>query len=79
LKVTYPTSSASVAIKEFHEIEQRKQCDIMLNILLGGQLAATWWNRPNRAFSGQTPEDAFRVNTRSVVQYLQAHTSGDYY
>ena len=74
-----PDNPVRKAMQEFHEIEQRRQCDIMLNILLGGRLAGRWWNRPNRAFSGQTPEDVFKVNPRSVVLYLKSHTSGDYY
>jgi hypothetical protein len=67
------------AMQEFHEIEQRKQCDVLLNILLGGQLAQNWWDRPNRAFSNQCPIDVFKINPRSVLDYLRSHCSGDYY
>ncbi len=67
------------AMREFHELEQRQQCDIMLNILLGGQLAELWWNRSNRAFSNQTPNSVFKNNPQSVMQYLRKHTNGEYY
>lgn len=73
-----PTKTVSEAMLEFHQTTKRHQCDVMLNILLGGQLAEKWWTRPNRAFSNQTPNNAFEINPDSVVRYLRQHTSGDY-
>ncbi len=69
----------SKAMREFHELEQRHQCDVMLNVLLGGQLAELWWNRSNSAFSNQTPNSVFKNNPQSVLQYLRSQCSGDYY
>jgi len=55
------------------------RCDEMLLVLLGVECAETWWNTPNWAFGGLTPEGQWAVDPTTIYIYLVRHCSGDYY
>jgi hypothetical protein len=48
----------------------KNECDWMLKSLLGSELVAEWWQRPNRAFDGKTPSQIWEIDPEKVYQYL---------
>ena len=41
--------------------------------MVGEQLVADWWNSPNQAFAGLTPEVQWQSGSDAVVNYLMHH------
>jgi hypothetical protein len=46
-------------------------CNKMLLSLLGSEtLIELWWLSPNKAFDGRTPENVFKEDPNSVIEYI---------
>jgi hypothetical protein len=48
----------------------RATCNTLVECLVGQTHAATWWNSPNLAFAGRTPEAQWQLGSDQVVNYL---------
>ena len=58
----------------------KKRCNTMLVALLGSKLLADgWWNMPNKAFNGLTPEGQWMLDHEIVYNYLLSHVDGSYH
>lgn len=57
---------------------RRKRCEVLLIAMLGRKLAAEWWDRPNKAFDGLTPQTAYITDPDKVYQYLMRSSEGEW-
>ncbi len=47
---------------------------ILLNLLGSEELVQQWWATPNKAFSGEIPDDIFHSDRRGeVISYILRH------
>lgn len=53
-----------------------KECDRLIESMVGKDLVGHWWSSPNKAFDGNTPAVAFKEDPRSVYEYLMWHAYG---
>lgn len=56
----------------------RKRCEVIVTALVGQELADQWWNGPNRAFGGDTPEQMYSVTPSVVYAYLMKSLEGEW-
>jgi hypothetical protein len=57
----------------------RVRCETLLIAMLGKEdLSAKWWNSPNKAFSGATPEQIFLTSPAEVYTYLIKSAEGEW-
>ena len=57
----------------------KKDCDRMLESLLGLKHSKIWWDSPNKAFDMETPINIFNTEPNRVYNYLMSHVSGEYF
>lgn len=57
-----------------NEEVMRKRCEALLTALVGKDLVGDWWNSPNKAFCGDTPEQIYSVAPTVVYRYLMYNT-----
>jgi hypothetical protein len=51
--------------------DARPKLDGLLFYMLGSDdLVKLWWNKPNRAFDGQTPDVMFALHPARVINYV---------
>lgn len=43
--------------------------------LVGVELAPKWWDSPNKAFEGKTPNEIYEENPKKVKNYLLWHAT----
>jgi hypothetical protein len=55
------------------EQEFRNVANQLVSSMVGEQLVADWWNSPNQAFEGRTPETQWAAGSDAVVNYLMHH------
>jgi hypothetical protein len=55
------------------EQEFRNIANNLVASLVGERLVADWWNSPNLAFDGRTPEAQWQSGSDAVVNYLMHH------
>jgi hypothetical protein len=55
------------------EQEFRNIANNLVASMVGEQLVADWWNSPNQAFAGLTPEVQWQSGSDAVVNYLMHH------
>jgi hypothetical protein len=55
------------------EQEFRNIANQLVTSMVGEQLVADWWNSPNLAFEGRTPETQWAKGSDAVVNYLMHH------
>ena len=55
------------------EHEFRTIANQLVSSMVGEQLVADWWNSPNQAFKGLTPEAQWQLGSDAVVNYLMHH------
>ncbi len=60
-------------------MKYKKECDRMLESLVGKGMVDKWWQSPNKAFGDKKPIDVFETDPRSVVDYLMGHCYGGEY
>jgi hypothetical protein len=60
------------------QAERRKRCDCLLTALMGKMNVKGWWNSPNLAFHGRTPDEQWAIDYTSVYDYLMNQLNGDY-
>lgn len=53
-----------------------RECDRLLEAMVGKDLVGRWWMSPNRAFDGRTPAEVFKEDPRSVYEYLMWYAYG---
>jgi hypothetical protein len=58
--------------------EIKDECDYMLKFQLGVSNIDVWWNSPNRAFDGDTPEMVLEYDSATVLEYLNDCSRGIY-
>jgi len=51
----------------------RVQCNQLVESLVGPDMIESWWNSPNKAFDGRTPEEQYTLGSDQVVYYLMHH------
>lgn len=56
----------------------REKCEMMVEALVGAELAPKWWASHNLAFD-TTPNQKFEVDPVEVFKYLSAHCDGGYW
>ena len=56
----------------------RKRCEALIIAMVGKVLARQWWNNPNRAFDGKTPEQMYSVEPTKVYAYLMSRSEGEW-
>lgn len=55
----------------------KQRCDALLNAMLGSsELVDNWWNSPNKAFNGETPDVVFVLEPMKVYRYLMMCSEG---
>lgn len=57
---------------------RRKRCEALIIAMLGRKLALDWWNNPNKAFDGRTPEMAYKTEPDKVYAYLMHSAEGEW-
>lgn len=58
--------------------QMRTECNLWLFTLFGSaELVSDWWNRPNRVFSGATPESIWATDPSKIYQYLVNATDSE--
>ena len=55
-----------------------KQATAIVNALVGDKASDWWWNSPNRAFNGLTPDEYWVLDDKEVYSYLVGHLGGEY-
>ena len=68
------TQSASPLISPAN---MRARCEVLVIAMVGKALADKWWNGPNKAFGGDTPEQMYSVAPDTVYAYLMKSLEGD--
>lgn len=53
----------------------RGLCEAALKRLVGPDLVSDWWNSPNKAFDGGTPEGTWQIDYERVYRYIMQHAS----
>ena len=53
-----------------NEQVMRKRCEFLVIAMVGKELAEKWWNSPNKAFDGDTPEMMYSIDPSRVYAYL---------
>ena len=53
-----------------HRTLCRARCEVMLQGMLGRQLAREWWDAPNHAFDDETPDQAWQRDYERVYRYV---------
>lgn len=66
--VNFPISPANM----------RARCEALIVAMVGKELAPKWWNGPNRAFGGDTPEQIYSVAPSAVYAYLMKSAEGEW-
>ena len=56
----------------------RKRCEALIIAMVGKELAKDWWNNPNKAFDGDTPEQRYSVSPTTVYAYLMSRAEGEW-
>jgi hypothetical protein len=56
----------------------RRRCEALINALVGKEYAPLWWNSPNKAFAGSTPEQVYEVDPTSIYAYLVKSAEGEW-
>jgi hypothetical protein len=56
----------------------RARCEALVAAMVGQDLAAKWWNGPNKAFGGDTPEQIYSVAPSAVYAYLMKSAEGEW-
>ena len=61
----------------YQEIQiMRNRCESMILSMVGKDYANTWWNSPNKAFQGKTPNEVFDTDPEQVYDYIIGHING---
>ena len=58
------------------EYVAKQRIQVLLIAMLGSKLVDTWWNSPNKAFSEETPADAWVKDYAKVYNYVMRHADG---
>ena len=56
----------------------RARCDALVIALVGREMSDKWWNGPNKAFGGDTPEQIYSVAPSAVYAYLMRSAEGEW-
>jgi hypothetical protein len=56
----------------------RARCEALVTAMVGKEMAPKWWNSPNRAFGGDTPEQIYSVAPSAVYAYLMKSAEGEW-
>jgi hypothetical protein len=64
-------------MKDFeHQYKQRSTALVIA--MIGEQHANDWWESPNKAFDGRTPNYQWTIDYESVYKYLMKSSSGEW-
>jgi hypothetical protein len=58
-------------------VRMRKRCEALVTAMVGKELAEKWWNDPNKAFCGDTPEQIYSVAPSAVYAHLMKTAQGE--
>jgi hypothetical protein len=56
----------------------RARCEALITAMVGKDAAIQWWNSPNKAFCGDTPEQIYSVAPSTVYAYLIKSSEGEW-
>jgi hypothetical protein len=56
----------------------RARCETLVIALVGREMSDKWWNGPNKAFGGDTPEQIYSVVPSAVYAYLMRSAEGEW-
>lgn len=56
----------------------RARCEALITAMVGKDLVDQWWNSPNKAFGGDTPEQIYSVAPSAVYAYLMKSSEGEW-
>lgn len=56
----------------------RARCEALITAMVGRDLVDQWWNSPNKAFCGDTPEQIYSVAPSAVYAYLMKSAEGEW-
>ena len=56
----------------------RARCEALVIALVGREMSDKWWNGPNKAFGGDTPEQIYSVAPSAVYAYLMRSAEGEW-
>lgn len=56
----------------------RGRCEALVTAMVGKELTEKWWNSPNKAFGGDTPEQIYSVAPSAVYAYLMKSAEGEW-
>jgi len=56
----------------------RARCETLVIALVGREMSDKWWNGPNKAFGGDTPEQIYSVAPSAVYAYLMRSAEGEW-
>lgn len=57
---------------------RRARCDALITAMIGKDFVPNWWNSPNNAFGGNTPEQAYSTAPDAVYAYLMKSAEGEW-
>lgn len=61
----------------YQEIQiMRNRCEVMILSMVGKDYTNVWWNSPNKAFQGKTPNEVFETDPERVYDYVIGHING---
>ena len=61
-------------------LTMREQCDRILASMIGQKHVELWWNSPNKAWQGKTPQEVFDgPDAVEVYNYLMDYAYGANY
>lgn len=55
---------------------KRALSEHMAEKVVGKELATVWWNGPNKAFGGKTPNEQWNIEPDEVFRYLASYCLG---
>ena len=56
----------------------RARYETLVIALVGREMSDKWWNGPNKAFGGDTPEQIYSVAPSAVYAYLMRSAEGEW-
>jgi hypothetical protein len=61
-----------------NKIRIKQWSEDVVRSMVGENLADAWWQQPNKAFEGKTPDSVFEEDPIKIYTYLVKSAEGDW-
>ncbi len=61
-----------------NRVRIRQWSEDVVRSMVGENLADDWWQRPNKAFDGRTPDSVFEESPMKIYAYLVKSAEGEW-